>query len=70
MNLIIKELKSRKKTIITVTHDFRLAKSIADNIILINDGKIVKSGSFDDIVGSENDDIRNIIEEIKGQVKD
>ncbi len=68
MNSIIKELKSRKKTIITVTHDFRLAKSIADNIILIDNGKIVKSGSFDDIVGSENADIKNIIEEIKGQV--
>jgi len=68
MNSIIKELKKKKKTIITVTHDFRLARSIADNIILIDNGKIVKSGSFEEITGSENTEIHRIIEEIKGQV--
>lgn len=68
MNSIIKELKTRKKTIITVTHDFPLAKSIADNIILIDNGKIIQSGSFNDITGTENGEIIKIIEEIKGQV--
>lgn len=69
MNKIISELKSQKKTIITVTHDFRLAGSIADNIILIDNGKILQSGSFEEIVGSENEKINRIIEEIKGQVQ-
>ncbi|MBI9098964.1 MAG: ATP-binding cassette domain-containing protein [Spirochaetaceae bacterium] len=68
LNAIIKELKKRQKTIITVTHDFLLAKSIADNIILIDEGRIIKSGSFDSIIYSEDEEIINIIEEIKGQV--
>jgi len=65
---IIKELKKKKKTIITVTHDFPLVRSIADNIILIDHGKIVKSGSFSEIINSEEDDVLRIIEELKGQV--
>lgn len=68
LNSFIKELKKRKKTIITVTHDFSLAKSIADNIVLIDNGSIVKSGTFNEIINSEDDDILRIIDEMKGQV--
>lgn len=68
MNSIIKELKKKKKTIITVTHDFRLAKSVADNIIIIDNGRIIQSGSFSEIIASDNTEISSIIEEIKGQV--
>lgn len=68
LNSIIRELKKRKKTIITITHDFQLAKSIADNIIIIDKGQIVESGSFDSIISSKEEAISRIIEEIKGQV--
>jgi phospholipid/cholesterol/gamma-HCH transport system ATP-binding protein len=68
INSIIKELKKKKKTIITVTHDLPLARSIADNIILIDNGSIVKTGTFIEILDSDEADVLRIIEEMKGQV--
>jgi phospholipid/cholesterol/gamma-HCH transport system ATP-binding protein len=68
INSVIMELKQKKKTIITVTHDFRLVRNIADNIILIDKGRIVKSGSFNEIDNSEDVNISRIIKELKGQV--
>ena len=68
LNAIIKELRDKKKTIITVTHDFRLAKSIADNLILLKDGLLVKSGKYEELVNSDNQNVINIIEDVKGQV--
>lgn len=68
LNSIIRELNKEKKTIITVTHDFSLARSIADDIIILDDGRIVKKGKFHHILDSEDRDVEDIIEEIKGQV--
>lgn len=68
LNSIIRELNKENKTIITVTHDFDLARSIADNIVIIDKGQIIKFGSFQEIFASGDRDIEDIIEEIKGQV--
>lgn len=68
INGLIGKLKSERKTIITVTKDFNLAKSIADLLILIEEGKIIRKGNFMDITGSYERDIEDLIEEVKGQV--
>lgn len=66
VNTLIGELKKQNKTIIIVTHDFFLAESIADDIILIKEGKIAANGRFHMIVQSEDREISAIIKEMKG----
>jgi ABC-type dipeptide/oligopeptide/nickel transport system ATPase component len=50
--MIIEELKKLRNsgiTIVIITHDFGVLSSIADNIIVLNKGEIVESGSAKDI---------------------
>lgn len=68
LNSIIKKLRKQKKTIIIVTHDFQLVKSIADNVVLIDNGAIIKSGTYDEVINSEDDEISGIVEEMKGEI--
>lgn len=50
INTLVRELKKEKDmTIISITHDIEEAK-YADQILLLNKGKIVKSGSAKDIL--------------------
>ncbi|MBB6478623.1 ABC transporter ATP-binding protein [Spirochaeta isovalerica] len=65
---LIKELNEEKKTIITVTNDFSLARMIADNLIIIEGGSVIRQGCFSEILTYEDKDIEDIIEDIKGQV--
>jgi len=46
---VIKDLKQTKMTMIIVTHELEFAKSIADKVIFMQEGKIVESGSVDDL---------------------
>ncbi|MDR2557664.1 MAG: ATP-binding cassette domain-containing protein [Mycoplasmataceae bacterium] len=48
MNIIL-ELKRQGKTIIVVTHTMNNAIAVADNLVVLNDGKIVKTGSIYEI---------------------
>ncbi len=54
-------IKNKQKCIITVIHDIALALRFCDSIILLNNGKLVKAGTPDDII-SDNclDDVFNI----------
>ncbi len=49
---IIKEMKKMGKTIIVVMHDLQQAFSLADNIIFVDNGKILKIGTPKNIVSS------------------
>lgn len=69
INKVIKDLKKEKKTILVVTHDFSLAKTIADNMIIIDKGKILQYGNFQEILNTEDDEISYIIKEMEGQVE-
>lgn len=64
-NLII-ELNNQKKTIITVTNDFTLARTIADKAIILDRGRLLRQGLFRDILKEHNEDIDDIIDELKG----
>lgn len=68
INSVIRELKKENKTIITVTHDFALTSAIADHIVIIDEGRIVKSGGFTEVIESEDSEVSHIIKEMKGQV--
>jgi len=50
------------QTIVYVTHDHREAFEIADNIAVINNGKIQDSGSVEQIKNSDNGFVKNFLE--------
>ena len=49
---LLKELVSQGKTIIIIEHNIRFVKEIADNVLLMHNGKIIASGSPDEIINS------------------
>jgi phospholipid/cholesterol/gamma-HCH transport system ATP-binding protein len=61
-------------TSVVVTHDLLCAKIIADRAIILHDGKIVREGSIDDLVSSDDPLLKNffsdeIIEEQNGRLQ-
>ena len=42
---IIKELSDGKMTIVVVTHEMNIAKSISDRVIFMEEGKIIEDGT-------------------------
>ncbi len=52
--MILQLKKERKITSIVVTHDIDGAKSFSDRLILMNEGKILVEGTFDDLKKSRN----------------
>lgn len=60
MNSLINELKQNGKSVVCVIHDIITAIKISDEIIIMNDGKIIKSGTPEEILQA------NIIKEVFG----
>jgi phospholipid/cholesterol/gamma-HCH transport system ATP-binding protein len=53
-NLIL-ELKARRKmTAVVVTHDIRGARRFSDRLLLLDEGKVLIEGTFDDLQKSQN----------------
>jgi phospholipid/cholesterol/gamma-HCH transport system ATP-binding protein len=74
ISVLIIDLQHRlKMTSIVVTHDLLCAKIIADRAIVLNDGKIVKEGSIEELTTSEDKLLKNFfsdeIIEINGSKK-
>lgn len=74
ISVLINDLqRSLKMTSVVVTHDLLCAKIIADRAIVLDDGKIVKEGSINDLVTSEDQLLKNFfsdeIIEINGSHK-
>lgn len=60
ISVLINDLQHRlKMTSIVVTHDLLCAKIIADRAIVLNDGKIVKEGSINELVTSDDPLLKN-----------
>jgi len=49
-------------TIVYVTHDHREAFAIADQVVVLNEGKIVAQGTVDEIKNSDNEFVRYFLE--------
>lgn len=74
ISVLINDLQHRlKMTSIVVTHDLLCAKIIADRAIVLHDGKIVKEGSINDLITSEDPLLKNFFSdeviEINGSKK-
>jgi len=60
ISVLINDLQHRlKMTSIVVTHDLLCAKIIADRAIVLNDVKIVKEGSINELITSEDQLLKN-----------
>ncbi|MBO6280630.1 MAG: ABC transporter ATP-binding protein [Bacilli bacterium] len=64
--MIKKFIKENNVTALYVTHDFQEAMTIADNIVVINNGKVIASGSPKEIYESKNP----IVNQLKCGVND
>jgi phospholipid/cholesterol/gamma-HCH transport system ATP-binding protein len=57
-DLVLKLQEENNLTSIVVTHDLRSAETIADRVALLDKGKVVMEGSFDQLAGSDNNFVR------------
>ncbi|MFL2813498.1 MAG: ABC transporter ATP-binding protein [Candidatus Puniceispirillales bacterium] len=62
-NLIIDNVKRLGCTSITITHDMHSVKKIADNVAMINEGKIIWKGKKSEMVLSKNKKLQEFINE-------
>jgi phospholipid/cholesterol/gamma-HCH transport system ATP-binding protein len=60
-DLVLKLQKEHGLTSIVVTHDLQSAKTIADSLALLNKGKVVIEGSFDELTDSKDDFVREFL---------
>lgn len=58
---LIKKIKTMDKTSIVVTHILNDAFAVADKLAVIKDGKIVESGSLDELLNSTNPFIKDFL---------
>ena len=62
-NLIIDNVKRLGCTSITITHDMHSVKKIADNVAMINEGKIIWKGKKSEMMLSKNQKLQEFINE-------
>lgn len=58
---LIKALSDENYTIAIVTHKMSFAKEVSDQIIFLEDGKILKHGSYEDLSASSNQRVRQYL---------
>ena len=62
-NLILEQQKKRHITSVVVTHEIHSAKIFADRFVLMNEGKILADGAFDDLRKSRNTFVAEFLRE-------
>jgi phospholipid/cholesterol/gamma-HCH transport system ATP-binding protein len=65
---MIRELKARGCTILAVTHDPRLASLIADRLAVIDEGRIVVEGPFDEVKRNADPRVRAVLASVLGEI--
>ncbi len=61
-NLIHTHIRRLKTTTITITHDLMAARTIADRIIMLQNGHVEWSGTYNDLFKSKNKTVRAFLE--------
>jgi phospholipid/cholesterol/gamma-HCH transport system ATP-binding protein len=62
-NLILEQQEKRNITSVVVTHEIRSAKIFADRFVLMNEGKILADGAFDELRKSGNKFVADFLRE-------
>ena len=61
---MIRQLRERGCTIITVTHDAGLTSLIADHLVVMKDGRILESGPFEAVRSSRDPEVAGVLSEV------
>jgi phospholipid/cholesterol/gamma-HCH transport system ATP-binding protein len=56
-DLIVHVSETRNTSAIIITHDIKCAKETGDRIIILNDGKIIARGTFDELKNSKDENV-------------
>jgi len=62
-HLIVDLKKKRGMTAVVVTHDIRGARTFADRVVLLHEGKLVAEGNFEELQKSEDAFVKKFLEE-------
>ena len=62
-NLIVEQKEKRNITSVVVTHEIRSARIFADRFVLMNEGKILADGAFDELRKSRNKFVADFLRE-------
>ena len=65
---MIRDLKARGCTILAVTHDPRLASLIADRLAVIEAGRLIAEGPFDEVKRSGDPRVRTVLARVLGEI--
>jgi ABC-type transporter Mla maintaining outer membrane lipid asymmetry ATPase subunit MlaF len=68
INQIIREQKARGSTIIAVTHDAELTATLADYLVVMDAGRVIASGEFDEVKQSRIARVRVILTQLIGDI--
>ena len=59
------ELANEGMTMVVVTHEVSFVKKVATKIVFMNEGRIILTGSYDEIVNSSNEMVKLFLSNIK-----
>lgn len=62
---MIVELANEGMTMVIVTHEVSFVKKVATKIVFMNEGRIILTGSYDEIVNSSNEMVKLFLSNIK-----
>ena len=62
---MIVELANEGMTMVIVTHEVSFVKTVATKIVFMNEGRIILTGSYDEIVNSSNEMVKLFLSNIK-----
>ncbi len=65
---MIREIKARGSTILAVSHDKRIASTLADTLVVMADGTLAAVGAFDEVKRSREPRVRQILSEVLGEI--
>ena len=68
LDAMIRELKARGCSIIAVTHEPRLASTLADRLVVLSAGTVVAEGTFDEVKRSADPRVRETLARVLGEI--
>ena len=68
INQMIRDLKARGCTVIAVTDDAQLTSTLADRLVIMDNGTVIAAGAFDEVKATKNTRARSILAQVLGEI--
>jgi phospholipid/cholesterol/gamma-HCH transport system ATP-binding protein len=65
---MIREIKAGGCSILAVSHDRRLASTLADRLVVLSEGSLLAQGDFDSVKRSSDARVRAVLSEVLGEI--